>query len=1018
VADVNGAVLPTSRLCWVQVRLPFNAPDDSTNGGPLIRRVRALRLTMVSGVTLGDDQFSLTPVARLRVVGAAWLKRADHVLDGVAGSQRSLGGGTVIASVIGTQDSDSSRGIFYQSPPGVAEVPDDASSVFGAQQQQVNERSLRLQATALPLGSRAEAYFRFPEGQRNLMGYRELRLWARGRGRGWGPNGDLQVFVKIGRDVDNFYLYRTEARSGNTREAWEPEVRVRFERFYALRARLQNAFLQNRPDLLGCSAVDSALIARSGLPVGGRIDRYAACEDGYIVYTIDPAVTPPNLAAVQELAVGMVRVDSLRGMDPPVAGDTLELWVDDLRLADVVNTTGFAGEVSATLNAGDYGSVRVGLRRRDPNFRQLGEAASFLTNDDLELSATWRLDRFLPAAWGLALPLNIVHRASGADPEFLSRSDIPGAAVPGLRAPRSHHTSYALSARRIAPLSGHWLAPLANSVALDGTVTTIGQRTEFQNGRLRDVNVGFDFSTAGFMGALPERDAAPGARPGWSVSLPSLGGGTTPLRLSPTLLRVTSAVVRSADARASYLKPAFAASDTARVVSGLQHVWRTVSTVEFQPLPHVTARWDAASVRDLRDYGDSTLNAIAAGNERAELAGLDVGLERERTMSATVTYAPVTQWWLRPRLALGSTYAMIRDPNNRAISVGSPFSPDPTPRLSRRLGNTQLLTAATTVDPAMAVAALTPEESRWRRVVGVIRPIDVTFTRNQLSSFDGIPEAAGLGYQFGLGGIDAFRSLGDETATSAGASSDLVVANALALPGGLTFTNRLQRSDARHWSRRDVSRLTVVNGEAWTYPDVSMRWSGRPVVLSGIFSQLGATARALRTRQAWTTPGDGLGILTEVRESRQESYPLSATAVTAWGEVAISAAYALTRRVDSLPGSAARRRSSDLAADIGKTFTLPERWRVRNPLRTRVSWQETLTESFVANAFAEGARSRLTDNGRRAFNFNADTDLDDNMTFSLQASRVVTFDRNFGRRFVQTVITAVFQLQFFAGDTK
>jgi hypothetical protein len=91
---------------------------------------------------------------------------------------------------------------------------------------------------------------------------------------------------------------------------------------------------------------------------------------------------------------------------------------------------------------------------------------------------------------------------------------------------------------------------------------------------------------------------------------------------------------------------------------------------------------------------------------------------------------------------------------------------------------------------------------------------------------------------------------------------------------------------------------------------------------------------------------------------------------------------------------------------------------VRNPLRTRVSWQETLTESFVANAFAEGARSRLTDNGRRAFNFNADTDLDDNMTFSLQASRVVTFDRNFGRRFVQTVITAVFQLQFFAGDTK
>ena len=54
------------------------------------------------------------------------------------------------------------------------------------------------------------------------------------------------------------------------------------------------------------------------------------------------------------------------------------------------------------------------------------------------------------------------------------------------------------------------------------------------------------------------------------------------------------------------------------------------------------------------------------------------------------------------------------------------------------------------------------------------------------------------------------------------------------------------------------------------------------------------------------------------------------------------------------------------------------------------------------------------DEAGQTFNINADTDVADNMTFSLQGSRVVTFDRNFNRRFVQTVITAVFQLQFFA----
>jgi hypothetical protein len=45
----------------------------------------------------------------------------------------------------------------------------------------------------------------------------------------------------------------------------------------------------------------------------------------------------------------------------------------------------------------------------------------------------------------------------------------------------------------------------------------------------------------------------------------------------------------------------------------------------------------------------------------------------------------------------------------------------------------------------------------------------------------------------------------------------------------------------------------------------------------------------------------------------------------------------------------------------------------------------------------------------------ADTDLAENLTFSLQGSRVITFDRNFNRRFTQTVVSAVLNIQFFGG---
>jgi hypothetical protein len=90
----------------------------------------------------------MAPITRLRVIGAPWLKRADRPMSGVGGTTAAMMG-TVIASTIGTQDRDSTRGIFYEPPPGVSNLPDQSSQVFGSQQVQVNERSLRLLATQL-----------------------------------------------------------------------------------------------------------------------------------------------------------------------------------------------------------------------------------------------------------------------------------------------------------------------------------------------------------------------------------------------------------------------------------------------------------------------------------------------------------------------------------------------------------------------------------------------------------------------------------------------------------------------------------------------------------------------------------------------------------------------------------------------------------------------------------------------------------------------------------------------------
>src|SRR3954469_18348842 len=302
-------------VCWVFFRIPFRTPDDSL-GHPLLRRARALRITMISADALGDAEFSTVPLARLRLTGAPWLKVSDRTLRGIAGDQTSTG--TVLSGVVGTQDKI--HGVKYESPPGITDAPTSKTVAYQPGRVQINERSLRLMATDLAPLDRAESYYRFPEGEKNFMSYKQLRVWARGASSGWGQDGELQFYIKIARDDNNFYMYRTPITSGTSKAAWLPEITIDFARIFALRASIQNAYLQGRQRNT-CTGVDSVLIANTPLPPGATAtSRYAACDDGYIVYTIDPGTSPPNLAAVQEVAGGRLRMPSSGGADPPNPG--------------------------------------------------------------------------------------------------------------------------------------------------------------------------------------------------------------------------------------------------------------------------------------------------------------------------------------------------------------------------------------------------------------------------------------------------------------------------------------------------------------------------------------------------------------------------------------------------------------------------------------------------------------------------------------------------------------------------
>src|SRR5207247_1966245 len=152
--------------------------------------------------------------------------------------------------------------------------------------------------------------------------------------------------------------------------------------------------------------------------------------------------------------------------------------------------------------------------------------------------------------------------------------------------------------------------------------------------------------------AQQRRSRLPAAsRPGTG---PPGGGG---IRLAPAAVRFHSGLAGDEGSRLTYAVPVARVADSGLAPAlSRSRVWRNSGGLDFLPLRGLQLRVDAASLRDLRDYGDSTTIARLMRQERRTLLGQDVGVETQRTITTAVTATPQVGAWLRPRAAVVTSF--------------------------------------------------------------------------------------------------------------------------------------------------------------------------------------------------------------------------------------------------------------------------------------------------------------------------------------------------------------------------
>ena len=288
----------------------------------------------------------------------------------------------------------------YVLPPGIDRQV--LSGNAGAQRQ--NEASLYMKAANLA-GTEARGVFK--NTSLDMRRYKKLKLFVHAQDP---KNRDLNIgridektkfFIRFGSDAtDNYYEYEASLKlTPNTAttpmEIWPFENEVDFD-------------IQNFVD--------------------AKIRRDKNSPNNIVERTLDPVFEGgetfkkiyikgrPSLGNITTIMVG-IRNAGDRGA---TAIDRV-LWVNEIRLSDIENDGGYAGNASLNFNLGDFATVNTNASYTSVGFGNIDSKPAERnqsTQSAFSINTAVNVDKLLPEKTGIKIPLNYSYSQTIEDPKY------------------------------------------------------------------------------------------------------------------------------------------------------------------------------------------------------------------------------------------------------------------------------------------------------------------------------------------------------------------------------------------------------------------------------------------------------------------------------------------------------------------------------------------------------------------------------------------------------------------------
>ncbi|MCX6232896.1 MAG: cell surface protein SprA [Bacteroidetes bacterium] len=402
ITDINyaqGVALPdgsNTNVKWYQFKIPIRTPDKTIGKIQNFQSIRFIRMFLK-----GFSQPIICRFATLELVRGEWRKYSNQLLtpgDYITGDQS---GTTFNVSAVNIEENGKRSPVPYVIPPGITREQDQTSTNF----QKLNEQSLSMKVTNLIDGD-ARAIYKTTEFDFRQFKYLKMYVHAeKGKAEEDLKYGDLNAFIRIGSDfTQNYYeieipLLFTPWGTSDAASIW-PDA---------------NEMIIDLAKIVAVKEKRNVLV-RSGNP---NINNYYIEVDGKYKYTI---VGSPSISNVNTIMIGVRNPKKrLLSDNDDMLPKSAEVWINELRLTDFNEKTGWAATSRIRANLADLGDVSVSGTYSTAGFGSIEQKINETQKDNItsyDLATNLELGKFFSEKIGLKIPMHYDYSKSISNPEY------------------------------------------------------------------------------------------------------------------------------------------------------------------------------------------------------------------------------------------------------------------------------------------------------------------------------------------------------------------------------------------------------------------------------------------------------------------------------------------------------------------------------------------------------------------------------------------------------------------------